>query len=380
MIMKERGGDMAVAVAGVDDLLRAAQHDPGHFHEATAAHILAAIGQLAEASLELERVLPRVLAGTGPRWVGAMANLAFVAAAAGDVAAAARIYERFLPFRGRLVTFGGAVTTMEPVSHYLGLLATTRGDMDDAVTLLSEAMALEEEIGALPFLAHSLAALAAALDTRGDPGDLEWASASRQRARSIAERLAMSIWLAQMAAPGDEWRITRDGEDWLLSAGLERVHLRDSRGIHYLRALVASPGRDMPALELAGGGGSLVAPDAQLIDDAARQAYRSRLIELDAELDRADRAGDPERAERSEAERRAILNELRRSTGLGGRPRLTSPEAERARVNVTRTLRATLDHIAQRAPKAAAHLQASIRTGRTCCYQPAAGGPTRWSV
>jgi hypothetical protein len=252
--------------------------------------------------------------------------------------------------------------------------------MDDAVTLLSEAMALEEQIGALPSLVHSLAALAAALDTRGDPGDLEWASASRERARSIAERLAMSIWLAQMAAPADEWRITRDGDDWLLSAGLERVRLRDSRGIHYLRALVASPGRDIPALELAGGGGSLVAPDAELIDDAARHAYRNRLIELDAELDRADRAGDPERAERAEAERRAILNELRRSTGLRGRPRLTSPEVERARVNVTRTLRATLDHIAQRAPKAAAHLHASIRTGRTCCYQPAAGGPARWSV
>jgi hypothetical protein len=159
MIMKERG-DAAGAVLGVQELLRVAQHDPGHFHEATAAHILAGVGQLTEASVELERVLPRVLAGSGPRWVGAMADLAFVAAASGDVVAAGRIYERMVPFRGRLVTFGGAAVVMEPVSHYLGLLATTLGDADNGVTFLSEAIALEEQIGALPFLANSLEAYA----------------------------------------------------------------------------------------------------------------------------------------------------------------------------------------------------------------------------
>jgi hypothetical protein len=117
-----------------------------------------------------------------------------------------------------------------------------------------------------------------------------------------------------------------------------------------------------------------------VLDDTARRAYRRRLVKLEAELDRADRVGDPGRAERAETERQAILDELRRTTGLGGRPRRTSPEAERARVNVTRTLRATLDQIAERAPRAGAHLQASIRTGRTCRYQPAAGGPSRWSI
>ena len=163
--------------------------------------------------------------------------------------------------------------------------------------------------------------------------------------------------------------------------GAEQVRLRDSRGLHYLHALLASPGRDVPALQLAGHFGSLMAPGSEpVLDNAARRAYRRRLDELDEELNRADRAGDAARAERVEAERQAILDELRRTTGLAGKPRTTSSEAERARVNVTRTLRATLDQIADRAPNAAAHLQASIRTGRTCRYQPAAGGPSRWSV
>ena len=82
----------------------------------------------------------------------------------------------------------------------------------------------------------------------------------------------------------------------------------------------------------------------------------------------------------ADAERQALLGELRRASGLGGRARTTSPEAERARVNVTRTLRATIDKIALAAPGCAAHLRASVHTGRACRYQPAPGGPSRWHV
>ena len=55
-------------------------------------------------------------------------------------------------------------------------------------------------------------------------------------------------------------------------------------------------------------------------------------------------------------------------------------EAERARVNVTRTLRAAVERIAADAPRAAAHLDASLHTGRLCRYQPVPGGPARWRV
>jgi hypothetical protein len=117
-----------------------------------------------------------------------------------------------------------------------------------------------------------------------------------------------------------------------------------------------------------------------VLDAASREAYRARLAALTAELDAADRAGDPVAAEQIEAERRALLAELRRAAGLGGRDRMVAPEAERARVNVTRTLRAAIERIASGAPHAAAHLRASIRTGRVCRYEPAPGGPARWHV
>ena len=67
-----------------------------------------------------------------------------------------------------------------------------------------------------------------------------------------------------------------------------------------------------------------------------------------------------------------------RATGLAGRPRRATADAERARVNVTRTLRATIDRVMAAAPIAGAHLASSIRTGTMCRYQPAPGGPDRW--
>ena len=172
-----------------------------------------------------------------------------------------------------------------------------------------------------------------------------------------------------------------DDGDWLLRAGDERVRLRDGRGVHYLRALLANPGYDVTALDLASGGPGLRGPSADpALDEPARAAYRRRLTELDTELDAADRAGDGGRAERAAEERDAIVGELTRATGLGGRPRTLAAEAERARVNVTRTLRATIGRIAEAAPIAGAHLQASIRTGSRCRYEPGAGGPTRWRL
>jgi hypothetical protein len=267
------------------------------------------------------------------------------------------------------------------VSHYLGLLAATLERAEDAVRHFEEAVELEEHIGALPYLAHSLDGLATALTARAAAGDAERASESRHRARVIAERLGLTRLLEQMAPAPGEWTLARDGEDWVLTAGGEQARLRDGRGLHYLRALLAAPGHDIPALDLAAGGAGLVAAGTGPVLDAdAREAYRRRLDVLAAGLDAADRAGDHAAAERIEAERQALTAELRRAAGLAGRDRLASPEAERARVNVTRTLRATIERIAPAAPLAAAHLRSSIGTGAACRYQPAPGGPTRWHV
>jgi hypothetical protein len=213
---------------------------------------MAELGRMSEASVELERLLPRLLAGSGPRWLGAMADLSVVAAAPGNATATAALYDALLPYQGRLVIWGGANTVTGPVNRYLGLLAHRLDRPADALAHLDHALAWEEETGALPGLARTLAARAevlAAQSARGpkgqghqEQGDRDRAETDRRRARSIAERLGLRMLFDSLTPPADEWRLVRDGPDWLLEAGSERARLRDGRGLHYLRDLLAAPG------------------------------------------------------------------------------------------------------------------------------------------
>jgi len=90
----------------VEQVLANAETMPGHLFEATAARIFVLLGRTADAAAELERILSRALASSGPRWLGAMTDLAIAAAAAGDTTAAAQIHEALAPYRGRLVIWG----------------------------------------------------------------------------------------------------------------------------------------------------------------------------------------------------------------------------------------------------------------------------------
>jgi tetratricopeptide (TPR) repeat protein len=365
----------------LDQMQALARRLPGHFMEAGIAVWLVLIGRTDQAQTELDRILPAVLAGSGPRQLGSAAGLAFVATQCGDAAAAAQLREALLPYRGRLALFGGAGMCLGPVSLFLGLLATQLGLLDEAVQSLQQAIAFAEQSGALPCLALSLEAASRALSLRQAAGDRDTASACRSRAQAIARRLGMSGTLSRRVAAPARWSLRRDGEDWLLQAGPEHARLRDNRGLHYLRALLAAPGSDIPALDLAAGGPGLAASDTgPLLDHAARDAYRDRIRGLDSELAAADRTGDSVSAERIHNERQALAGELHRATGLAGRPRRASADAERARVNVTRTLRTALDRIARVAPIAGAHLNSSIRTGIMCRYQPTPGRPDSWST
>jgi hypothetical protein len=112
------------------------------------------------------------------------------------------------------------------------------------------------------------------------------------------------------------------------------------------------------------------AAPAPVLDEPAKRAYRQRLAVLDEALGRAATRGDATAAGGLEAERAALVAELKRAAGLAGRPRGFSDEVERARVNVTRTIRQALDRILAADPEAGRHLLASVHTGIRCVYRP----------
>ncbi|MEO8214123.1 MAG: hypothetical protein ABI560_13065, partial [Myxococcales bacterium] len=77
--------------------------------------------------------------------------------------------------------------------------------------------------------------------------------------------------------------------------------------------------------------------------------------ELDEALVEAEAHHDVARHAKRSAERAALLGELARATGLGGRPRRTGSPGEKARLNVTRTIRHAISYLSTTVPELAAH-------------------------
>ncbi|QLQ39518.2 AAA family ATPase [Micromonospora robiginosa] len=175
-----------------------------------------------------------------------------------------------------------------------------------------------------------------------------------------------------------------DGSVWRLAWAGTVVHLPDAKGLHDLRLLLSRPGVDVPAVELLdpAAGAELVAARRlgadPVLDDEAKTRYRQHLRRLDDEIDRAAVRGDERRLAALDAERAALLDQLRAAAGLAGRTRRLGDSAERARKAVTGRIRDTLRRIEQRHPALAAHLRDSVTTGGTCRYLPPT--PVPWHL
>ncbi|HEV3401436.1 MAG TPA: hypothetical protein VG078_06400, partial [Acidimicrobiales bacterium] len=98
-----------------------------------------------------------------------------------------------------------------------------------------------------------------------------------------------------------------------------------------------------------------------------------------AEIDEALGAGSDHRAEALQGELDQLVSQLARAFGLGGRSRRASSAAERARLNVTRALRAATGRVAEALPEAGSVLDRQLRTGLYCAYEPGDGDEVRWS-
>ncbi|HSK98465.1 MAG TPA: hypothetical protein VK891_17700, partial [Euzebyales bacterium] len=144
-----------------------------------------------------------------------------------------------------------------------------------------------------------------------------------------------------------------------------------------LSGLLAAPGSDVHALELAG---ARVAEGRAepLIDQKARAAYGTRLRDLADDLAEADAHHDVERAAALRHELEFLEHELAAATGLGGRDRTTTTQAERARVAVTKAIRTAIRNIGAHDDAVGRYLDVSVQTGRFCRYMPPPGS-VLWS-
>ncbi len=388
---------------------------------AALSRIYCALGREAEARRELER-LDQMGFSNLPRyngWMNMMALLSETCAHLGDAQRAAAVYKLLQPFERRNVVTAQCVFD-GPVSRFLGILATTMGDWDAAARHFEMARAASVRTRGRPFVALTDIDEAQMLAVRDLPGDASRALSLLDEACSIADELGMDKVVERATRMRDEIgdvatdrvtvtpsqevppptsataRMQWEGDVWTFDFDGHPVHIRDSKGVRYLATLLESPGVEIHCLELAAGA---PAPDARgrhahpaelvmssggdagpALDQAAKAAYRRRLEELREELEEAESFNDPERAAGAREEMDFLASQLAGAVGLGGRDRKAATSAERARVAVTKAVRATLKRIGEMDPGLGEELVATIRTGTFCVYEPDRRRPVSWEV
>jgi tetratricopeptide (TPR) repeat protein len=175
---------------------------------------------------------------------------------------------------------------------------------------------------------------------------------------------------------------------WTVSCGGASYRLRDTKGLRYLAELIGHPGVERHVLDLVeladpadsnGAAMRRTLGDAgTVIDSQAKAAYRHRIEQLRGQVDEAQEFGDFDKAAEHQREIDAVVHELARALGLGGRDRRAASIAERARLNVTRAIRAAIARIEEWDKQAGRALDQDVSTGCFCSYAPGARSAVRW--
>jgi hypothetical protein len=203
-------------------------------------------------------------------------------------------------------------------------------------------------------------------------------------ARDLAAALGPAPEKLERAVEPGANLFAREGDFWTVAHAGAVARVKDGKGMRQLAMLLARPGRELHVLDMVASQGPVTRGSAatsdSLLDSQSRREVRGRIAELRDEAEEARAHNDALRAARAETEMDFLLAELGRCVGLGGRPRAAVSDAERARQNVTRSIRAAIRHMASHHAPLARHLERTIRTGVFCSYQPDPRVPTAWEL
>jgi len=272
-----------------------------------------------------------------------------------------------------------------PVAAVLGNLACAMHDLERARAHFESALVMATRCGAIVGRAWTEYWYGRALARAGHADAAEHLDAAvriatqlgldglvaRCRATTAGPKPAIPAPSPAVPQPATRWTITEQAGSWLIEIADRRLLVPDLRGMPLLARLAANPHVEIHSLELVAGSDAQDTGDAgELLDDKARTAYRKRLATLADELEEAQERGDSARAERIRDEHEALLKELSRAVGLGGRSRRAGAATERARVTAQRRLREAIRKIGELDAELGAHLDVAIRTGTFCAYRP----------
>jgi predicted ATPase len=394
------GGAVEAGLALAASAGERAQSARGTHLDAWITHVLGMIGLgwggVQDARRELTRGLELARALDYPLIVGgSLRYLGVIAALEGDRPAAAELVGAAIEhFRVK----GDRVQRWEALRSAAVVLAAS-GDRATALRLLAGAQASPVARAIAPLERALLARVGIDPDERSGPADdLETvtklalaaltaaahpAAAAAPAALTAAPHPAAAAALAAVtaaplpaAAPAAAI-FRREGSLWRLAFAGTEVQMPHLKGFTDLAALLANPGQEIHCRDLAGNGarsGDL----GDVVDARAREEYRARAHDLQAEIEHARRANDPVREERARDELGQIAEALEAAYGLGGRVRKAGDPAERARTAVAWRIRSALGKLESEHGQLARHLRNAVRTGTWCVYEPEA--PVDWEL
>ena len=316
-------------------------------------------------------------------WLTAVALLAEVCATLGDVARAGALYDLLAPFAARHVVVFLGMASAGSASYYLGLLAATLGQWSIAVRHLEAALKMNKDMQAVPHVAKTEHALAAALIGRSRGNDAQHAATLLASAIATYDRLGMHAHVAQARAVSDGTSVPHamrsdsspifilDGEDWLVTWRDTTLKVKDVNGLRVIAHLVRHPRRRFHVTELAP-----VADAVAQIDESPRvsglsaqrrqslrwQSFWHELHRLEWETIGAERRGD-----RSAARAFRRKTTLMRKTLAQGK----AAEVERIRKRIGRNLTTAFDNIGTKSEALKVHLARTINPGfKEVTYDP----------
>lgn len=293
------------------------------------ALVAATVGDLAGARRELDRATDRLdEIPFDSEWLCSLAQAAETVERLGGHPIAARVYERLLPYAEVLCVEGIGAALRGPGHTFL---ACTAPDAATRRQHLRRAGELLRGIGATGLLAAL-------------PG-------------------------TEPATDSGTAALRREGEIWAFCWRGHETRVKDSKGVRDLSVLLVRPGQDVSALDLYGDQVPLEHDTGEVLDAAARSAYRRRLAELEAQ----DSLSEAEAEERAQ-----LLQQLSAAYGLGGRVRRTGSSAEKARTAVTARIRDAIRRLGALDGELGRHLDRSVRTGAFCSYAPEM--PVSWHL
>ena len=178
------------------------------------------------------------------------------------------------------------------------------------------------------------------------------------------------------APPPFEFR--KKGDTWVIRYAGEDTYLQDSIGLRCIGQLLAKPNDPVFVMELRAilDGQNLENTITQPItrEDVADQITLSNLkrryLELQSDLDKAQRDGNEILEEEIDREMEEIVQYLSRIKGLNGETRKVSDDFEKARSSTSKAFRRSVALIRDDLPQFATHLEKSCVVGVVCNYAP----------